>query len=49
MDTERKMRYINERKRRQRREHKLRKFTTLFLIYWVGFSLTIMILSLIHI
>ena len=43
MDTERKMRYINERKRRQRREHKLRKFTTLFLIYWVGFSLTIMI------
>ena len=40
MDTERKMRYINERKRRQRREHKLRKFTTLFLIYWVGFSLT---------
>ena len=43
MDTERKMSYINERKRRQRREHKLRKFTTLFLIYWVGFSLTIMI------
>ena len=43
MDTERKMRYINERKRRQCREHKLRKFTTLFLIYWVGFSLTIMI------
>ena len=43
MDTERKMRYINERKRQQRREHKLRKFTTLFLIYWVGFSLTIMI------
>ena len=42
MDTERKMRYINERKRRQRREHKLRKFTTLFLIYWVVFSLTIM-------
>lgn len=42
MDTERKMRYINERKRRQCREHKLRKFTTLFLIYWVGFSLTIM-------
>ncbi len=42
MDTERKMSYINERKRRQRREHKLRKFTTLFLIYWVGFSLTIM-------
>ena len=35
--------YINERKRRQRREHKLRKFTTLFLIYWFGFSLTIMI------
>lgn len=43
MDTERKMGYINERKRQQRREHKLRKFTTLFLIYWVGFSLTIMI------
>lgn len=42
MDTEQKMRYINEHKRRQRREHKLRKFTTLFLIYWVGFSLTIM-------
>ena len=42
MDTERKMRYINERKRRRCREHKLRKFTTLFLIYWVGFSLTIM-------
>lgn len=42
MDTERKMSYIDERKRRQRREHKLRKFTTLFLIYWVGFSLTIM-------
>lgn len=42
MDTEQKMRYINERKMRQRREHKLRKFTTLFLIYWVGFSLTIM-------
>lgn len=42
MDTERKMRYINERNRQQRREHKLRKFTTLFLIYWVGFSLTIM-------
>lgn len=41
MDTERKMRYINERKRRRCREHKLRKFTTLFLIYWVGFSLTI--------
>ena len=39
MDTERKMGYINERKRQQRREHKLRKFTTLFLIYWVGFSL----------
>lgn len=36
------MSYINERKRRQCREHKLRKFTTLFLIYWVGFSLTIM-------
>ena len=34
--------YINERNRRQCREHKLRKFTTLFLIYWVGFSLTIM-------
>jgi len=43
MDTERKMGYINERKRQQRREHKLRKFTTIFLIYWVGFSLTIMI------
>ena len=42
MDTERKMSYINERNRQQRREHKLRKFTTLFLIYWVGFSLTIM-------
>ena len=42
MDTEDKKWYINERKRRQRREHKLRKFTTLFLIYWVGFSLTIM-------
>lgn len=42
MDTEDKIWYINERKRRQRREHKLRKFTTLFLIYWVGFSLTIM-------
>ena len=42
MDTERKMRYINERKRRRCREHKLRKFTTLFLIYWGGFSLTIM-------
>ena len=42
MDTEQKMRYINECKRRQRREQKLRKFTTLFLIYWVGFSLTIM-------
>ena len=27
MDTERKMGYINERKRQQRREHKLRKFT----------------------
>ena len=37
------MSYINERNRRQRREYKLRKFTTLFLIYWVGFSLTIMI------
>ena len=36
MDTEQKMRYINERKMRQRREHKLRKFTTVFLIYWVG-------------
>ena len=35
-------RQINERNRQQRREHKLRKFTTLFLIYWVGFSLTIM-------
>ena len=34
MDTERKMRYINERNMQQR--------TTLFLIYWVGFSLTIM-------
>lgn len=43
MNTERKMGYINEHKRQQRREHKLRKFTTLFLIYWVGFSLTIMI------
>lgn len=43
MDTERKMGYINERNRRQRREYKLRKFTTIFLIYWVGFSLTIMI------
>lgn len=43
MDTEDKKWYINERNRRQRREHKLRKFTTLFLIYWVGFSLTIMI------
>lgn len=42
MDTEDKKWYINERKRQQRREHKLRKFTTLFLIYWVGFSLTIM-------
>ena len=42
MDTERKMSYINERNRRQRREYKLRKLTTLFLIYWVGFSLTIM-------
>ena len=42
MDKENKIWYINERKRRQRREHKLRKFTTLFLIYWVGFSLTIM-------
>ena len=42
MDTEDKKWYIDERKRRQRREHKLRKFTTLFLIYWVGFSLTIM-------
>lgn len=42
MDTERKMSYINERNRQQSREHKLRKFTTLFLIYWVGFSLTIM-------
>ena len=38
MDTERKMGYINERKRQQRGEHKLRKFTTLFLIYWVGFA-----------
>ena len=38
MDTEDKKWYINERKRRQRREHKLRKFTTLFLIYWVGFA-----------
>ena len=43
IDTERKMSYINERNRRQRRKYKLRKFTTLFLIYWVGFSLTIMI------
>jgi len=43
MDKEDKKWYINERNRRQRREHKLRKFTTLFLIYWVGFSLTIMI------
>lgn len=43
MDTEDKKWYINERNRRQCREHKLRKFTTLFLIYWVGFSLTIMI------
>lgn len=42
MDTEDKKWYINERNRRQCREHKLRKFTTLFLIYWVGFSLTIM-------
>lgn len=42
MDTEDKIWYINERKRRQRREHKLRKFTTLFLIYWVVFSLIIM-------
>ena len=42
MDTEDKIWYIDERKRRQRREHKLRKSTTLFLIYWVGFSLTIM-------
>ena len=42
MDTEDKKWYINERNRQQRREHKLRKFTTLFLIYWVGFSLTIM-------
>lgn len=42
MDTEDKIWYINARKRRQRREHKLRKFTTLFLIYWVGVSLTIM-------
>ena len=38
MDTERKMGYINERNRQQRRENKLRKFTTLFLIYWVGFA-----------
>lgn len=43
MDTEDKKWYINECNRRQCREHKLRKFTTLFLIYWVGFSLTIMI------
>lgn len=42
MDTEDKKWYINERNRQQCREHKLRKFTTLFLIYWVGFSLTIM-------
>lgn len=42
MDTEDKKWYINERNRRQCREHKLRKFATLFLIYWVGFSLTIM-------
>ena len=42
MDTEDKKWYINERNRRQCREHKLRKFTTLFLIYWVGVSLTIM-------
>ncbi len=42
MDAEDKIWYINERKRRQRREHKLRKFTTIFLIYWVGFSLVIM-------
>lgn len=42
MDMEDKKWYINERNRRQCREHKLRKFTTLFLIYWVGFSLTIM-------
>lgn len=42
MDTEDKKWYINERNMQQRREHKLRKFTTLFLIYWVGFSLTIM-------
>ena len=43
MDTERKMSYINERKRRHRREHKSRTLTPSFLIYWVGFSLTIMI------
>lgn len=42
MDKEDKIWYINERKRRQRREHKLRKFTTLFLIYWVVLSLIIM-------
>ena len=42
MDTEDKKWYTNERNRQQRRKHKLRKFTTLFLIYWVGFSLTIM-------
>lgn len=42
MDTEDRIWYINERKRQQHREHKLRKFTTLFLVYWVGFSLTIM-------
>lgn len=42
MDTEDKIWYINELKRKRRREHKLRKFTTIFLIYWVGFSLVIM-------
>ena len=40
--THRKMPYINERNRRQRREYKLRKFTTLFQINSVWFSLTIM-------
>lgn len=42
MDTEDKKWYINERNMQQRREHKLRKFTTLFLIYWVVLSLIIM-------
>ena len=38
MDTERKMRYINERKRRQHREHKLRNLPPYFLYTGLGLA-----------